>query len=137
MRWLLVLALVAGCVSAKQETGVVVIRDDFGGNLLEYSARRDALKSADRVEIRGKCHSACTIFYSLPNACLGSGARLGFHSASVSIGPAGDDQMGRHYRGEIRERFNAEWRHSRKIVELRAADVVAMDPRAKLCGAAR
>lgn len=132
MRWLAVV-LLAGCVSAKPETGVVVIANDGGGNLAEYSARRDALKSAERVEIRGKCLSACTIFYSLPNACVGRGATFGFHSASVSLGPIGDDQMGRHYRGEVRERFYAEWRHSDEFAVVTARQLVAMDPRARIC----
>ena len=65
----------------------LIIRNDPGGNLFSYEQRRSRLlNSGRRVEIRGFCNSACTILTTLPNACLGRNARIGFHAPTFDIG---------------------------------------------------
>jgi hypothetical protein len=60
--------------------GTLVIKNDLGGPVAERVAQIERLRSAGaRVEIRGTCTSACTMFLGLPNACVDPSARLGFH----------------------------------------------------------
>lgn len=134
-------ALVLLLVAASAQAETVVIRNDYGGNVLEYQARRRELAEADRVEIRGRCDSACTIFLTLPNACVGPGATLGFHGARPKTGipPVDlflDMQIGQFYRAGVRETFLKEWRFRsgpRDLALVRARDLVKLDPGIRLC----
>lgn len=59
-----------------------VIRDDPGGIIQVYLMETGRLRdSGERVVIKGRCASACTLHLSLPGACVTAGARLGFHRA--------------------------------------------------------
>lgn len=120
----------------------VVIRDDGGGNINEYRARRVQLAKVARVEIRGRCNSACVIFTTLPNACLGPKARIGFHGTLPKSGiPVVDYwldmRMGEFLRGEARRRFEREWRHLGGRAQLHvisAQEYKKLDPKIRICG---
>ncbi|MDO5706574.1 MAG: hypothetical protein Q4G49_16110, partial [Paracoccus sp. (in: a-proteobacteria)] len=100
--------------SVRSDAKPIVIRDDRGGNVLQAIQRRNQLAQSGRpVEIRGYCRSACTIYITLPNACLGPGARVGFHAPRIDgtaiIPPYVDQMMGQYYRGGIRDRWFGGW----------------------------
>lgn len=64
-------------VSANAKT----IHNDPGGFVIDYAKEANRLaKTGEKVIIDGKCYSACTLFLSLPNACVTLRSRLGFHS---------------------------------------------------------
>lgn len=116
----------------------IVIRDNKGGNVLRMIQQRNQLAASGRpVEIRGYCGSACTMLITLPNACLGPMATVGFHAPRIPnttyIPPGVDDIMARYYRNGILDRWNAEWKHSLKIQKITAAEYVRLDPQTKIC----
>jgi hypothetical protein len=64
-----------------------VVDHDLGGPVAERITQIERLRSnGTRVEIRGTCTSACTMFLGLPNACVRPSARLGFHGPTTAIG---------------------------------------------------
>ncbi|MDO5632812.1 MAG: hypothetical protein Q4G22_13390 [Paracoccus sp. (in: a-proteobacteria)] len=116
----------------------IVIRNDRGGNVMQAIARRNQLaQSGRRVEVRGYCRSACTIYITLPNACLGPGARVGFHAPRIEgttiIPPYVDQMMGAYYRNGIRDRWFGGWNTSRQMQIISAREYVKLDPQTKLC----
>lgn len=116
----------------------LIITDDRGGNVLAAIAQRNRLEASGRpVEIRGYCASACTMLTTLPNACLGPDARIGFHAPRLPnttiIPPIVDQMMGRYYRNGILDRWNAEWKHQLKMVRISAREYVALDPQTRIC----
>lgn len=134
---LLALGLLAGAAFAE----TVVIRDDGGGNINIYRARRAELAQADRVRIEGKCLSACVIFTTLPNACVTPGARIGFHGTTPKSGIYGVDlwldmRMGEYFRGEAKRRYINEWRHLGGRDEfhvISGTQLKKLDPKVRLC----
>jgi hypothetical protein len=137
VRWVLLMLLLA--LPARAET--VVVRNDYGGNVLAYQARWKELAEADLVRIEGRCDSACTMFISLPNVCIGRGALFGFHGARPKTGVPGVDlfldmQVGRYYRGEVRKRFVESWRFKLGKDDLhfvKAERLVVLDPKIRIC----
>ena len=122
--------------SAGQEK--VVIRNNKGGNVLQAIQRRNQLEQwGGPVEVRGYCGSACTLFITMKNACLGPGATVGFHAPRIPnttyIPPGVDAIMGNYYRNGILARWNSRWKHSLKIEKISAKEYVALDPQTKLC----
>jgi hypothetical protein len=138
---LLVLALMLAMPIAPAQAEVIVVQDDFGGNVLQYQARRKQLAKADLVRLQGRCNSACTIFISLPNACVGPKAIFGFHGASPKTGIPNVDyfldmQVGQFYRGAVRQRFIDKWRFhlgSKDLVFITSEQLMKLDPKVKLC----
>jgi hypothetical protein len=59
---------------------------DTGGQLYGYIIDYMKIKRSGRPYPLKYCASACTLYLTLPNACLLPGAKFGFHSASTSIG---------------------------------------------------
>lgn len=117
----------------------IVILNDSGGNVLQAIKRREDLRtSGRRVEVRGYCRSACTIYITLPNACLGPGATVGFHAPRIPgtsiIPPLVDVIVAEYYRNGIRRKWMAEWRRSREMVKISAREYVRLDPQTRLCG---
>lgn len=137
IRIVILLLLMAG--TAQAET--VLIVNDYGGNVLDYQARRRELARADAVELRGRCDSACTIFVSLPNACIGPGAVFGFHGARPKTGIPQVDlyldmQIGQFYRAGVRERFLSTWRFrsgAKDLTLIKARDLGRLDPDIRFC----
>lgn len=121
-----------------------VVKSAPGGNIMDHVALRGDLKrSGVPVQIMGRCASSCTILYSLPNACLGPDAVLGFHGASSPIGISeaiSNRQLASYYRAGIKAGFLNGWS---KITGTKWADLhhltrdqaIALDPKIKKCEA--
>jgi hypothetical protein len=141
IKHLLVLALMLTASTAPARAETIVIQDDWGGNVLQYQARRKQLAKADLVRLQGHCNSACTIFISLPNACVGPKAIFGFHGASPKTGIPNIDyfldmQIGQFYRGQVRQKFLDKWRFhlgSKDLVYITAPQLMKLDPEVRLC----
>ena len=113
-----------------------VIRNDGGGNVSDYIRTRERLAKLDSVRIEGKCYSACTIFTTLPNACVHPAAAIGFHGTSPRvpfIQRALDMRLGRYYRGEVRRLYEATWRKSLRLHVISGRELKRLDPKIKLC----
>lgn len=113
-----------------------------GGNVLEMVQTRQELESSGRtVRIRGYCRSACTILTTMPNACLGPHARIGFHAPRIQgtqiIPPYVDQIVGNFYRGGIRERWFGGWNRSMEMKIITAREYVRLDPQARICDSIR
>lgn len=143
-RALMLLAALAALAAAPLEAraapppGTIDIWNDKGGNVMRMVQRRAELEaSGKRVRIRGYCRSACTILITLPNACLGPGAKVGFHAPRIPgttiIPPIVDEIMGSYYRGGIRARWFGGWNRSTKMQVITAHDYVRLDPQTKIC----
>ena len=83
------------------EQSVIVIQDDRGGLIGDYIAKLMQARTIHaRVEIRGKCFSACTLLAAAPDVCVGPEAEFGFHSTSV---PSTDGVLLAYYPAPIKE----------------------------------
>lgn len=67
----------------------VVIRYDLGGPVVDRMVEIDALGS-ERIEIRGLCASACTLYLGAPGVCVARSARLIFHAPHRDGAPMPD-----------------------------------------------
>lgn len=131
-------AAAARPATAQGRGAPIVIANDRGGNVLQAIRYRERLAASGRpVEIRGYCRSACTIFITLPNACLGPKATVGFHAPRIPntriIPPMVDQMMARYYRNGILRMWNSEWKHSLTMHKISAREYVRLDPQTRLC----
>lgn len=115
----------------------IVIRDNRGGNVMSAMTRRAELEASGRpVEIRGYCGSACTIFITMPRACLAPDATVGFHAPNFSgtdvISPVGP-LIASYYRNGVRQKYLSEWGKTRTVTRITAREYVALDPQTRLC----
>lgn len=138
LTWLTLACSIVACTDRRPEptSEPYIIRRDGGGQIISAEADRQMLLDwGGRVEIRGYCYSACIIFTTLPNACLGPNLKLGFHSSNVNVGPVGNQQLARYMRGGVRQRFLQEWQYipPTEIHKITAEEYVALDPRTKIC----
>ncbi|MCQ0970855.1 hypothetical protein MLD63_10505 [Paracoccus sp. TK19116] len=129
-------------VGAQTPPNTIDILNDRGGNVLQAMSRRAELERyPGLVRIRGYCRSACTIYITLPNACLGSRATVGFHAPRIPdttiIPPMVDQMMGQYYRNGIRDRWFGGWNRSLKMHKMSAQEYVRLDPQTKLCSEIR
>ncbi|WBU60106.1 hypothetical protein [Paracoccus albus] len=140
----IVLMLLAAPFSASAEIvegrGYLVVNQHRGGNVVDMIRTRAKLQNSGRkVWIRGYCRSACTMLVTMPNACLGPMATLGFHAPRIPntsiIPPYVPEIMASYYRNGILKRWNEEWRYSIDMVKISAKDYVKLDPATKLCPA--
>ena len=132
----LVLSPPAGLAQARKNH--IDIVNDSGGNVLQMMQRRNELaRSGETIRIRGYCRSACTMLITLPNACLGPRARIGFHAPRIPnttiIPPYVDQIMGSTYRGEIKQRWFAGWNRSMEMQVISAREYVRLDPQTRIC----
>lgn len=139
------LALLAACVTeapAERATasgsGPIVIYNDDGGNVTGYILRRNELASSGRrVVFQGYCASACTMLITIPNACLGRNATVGFHAphfiATGKPAPMINQLMAQYYRNGVLDRWNKVWSKSTKMQVISAKEYVRLDPQTKLC----
>lgn len=116
----------------------IVILNNKGGNVMEAVKYRNQLAaSGRRVEVRGYCRSACTIYITLPNACLGPKATVGFHAPRIPnttiIPPLVDQIMGNYYRNGILQMWNSQWKRSLNMHKISAREYVRLDPNTRLC----
>lgn len=112
------------------------IRRDGGGQLISAEADRARLLAwGGQVEIRGYCASACVIFTTLPNACVGPRARIGFHGSNVNVGPIGSQQMARYLRGDAKRKYLDEWQFvpMDEMHWIMAKQYKRLDPKINLC----
>lgn len=136
--WLTLICALSACNDRRPApTGEpYIIRRDGGGQLISAEADRAMLLAwGGRVEIRGHCNSACVIFTTLPNACLGRGVEIGFHSSNINLGPIGNPQMAKYLRGGVKRRYLQEWQfipHT-DIHRITAQEYVALDPQTRIC----
>lgn len=101
-----------------------LVWSDLGGSLgARQSEIRELRRSGRRVELRGTCHSACTMYLSLPNACVDPAADFGFHGPQGLLGPLPRDVfehwsevMSRDLRQPLRDWFMTKARHQRSGV---------------------
>lgn len=110
---LFLLCLFPPPASAESAPGPVhVVRRDPGGPVEPRLAEIAALRRAGaRVEIRGGCWSACTLYLGLPGTCVSRAARLGFHGPAsqrrgIGLTPAAFEHWSRvmaaHYPEPLR-----------------------------------
>lgn len=121
----------------------IVIRNDGGGNVPKYVARRADLAASGRpIEIRDKCNSACTILITLPNACVAPDAQIGFHRPNSRVKIAGADvlaealwteQIGGYYRNGVRREWDRKWSLSKEYTVISGKRYVELDPQTRLC----
>lgn len=115
----------------------VVIENDLGGSINRYIRKYNEYKaSGQRVEIEGRCASACTIYMALPNACIHPDAKFGFHTATAAgLFPSaeGNKWVAQFYPPELRKRFLGQYSKSLGFTWLRGHEVLAMNPKAKRC----
>lgn len=116
----------------------IVIMDNKGGNVMEAIKYRNQLARSGRpVEVRGYCRSACTIYITLPNACLGPNAKVGFHAPRIPgttiIPPIVDELMAQYYRNGILRKWNSEWKNSLQMHKISAREYVRLDPQTRIC----
>lgn len=115
-----------------------VVRNDGGGNVADYVRQRERLAKLDSVRIEGKCYSACTIFTTLPNACVHPAAAIGFHGTSPRVPILQrwlDNRLGRFYRGDVRRLYMSAWRHvhGKNLHVISGRELARLDPQIKLC----
>ncbi|MFD2174390.1 hypothetical protein [Rhodobacter lacus] len=117
----------------------LVIKSDIGGYL---AARRQEIErlraSGQRVELRGTCISACTMYLGLPNACVAPRAVFGFHGPSRSGDPVAPEkfeywsrEMARSYREPLKTWYMTTGRYMiRGYFEISGAQLISMGYRA-------
>ncbi len=133
---LIACALTASAAPATEKAKPIVIRNDPGGEIADYVARRNQLAASGRpVVISGKCNSSCTILITLPNACLDPKAVIGFHQPSTgNIGmPILNPLIAHYYRNGILDMWNRKWSRSTKLSKISAREYVRLDPQTRLC----
>ncbi|MCF3973811.1 hypothetical protein [Paracoccus salsus] len=135
---LLALFPAVSLAEGKRTANTIDVWNDSGGNVLQMVSRRNQLaRSGKEVRIRGYCRSACTMLITMPNACLGPKARIGFHAPRIPnttiIPPFVDQIMGNTYRGGIRERWFAGWNRSLTMQVISAREYVRLDPQSRIC----
>lgn len=126
----------AGPVQAAggQQDALVVV-NDRGGLLDKRSAEINHLAvTGQRVELRGTCLSACTMYLSLANVCIGPKARFGFHGPSWFGKPLErkdfdywSREMARHYREPLRSWYMRSGRYRIEgYYRLTGAEIIRM-----------
>lgn len=145
MRWFLIalaLALAAAPVPAAAEKPIKVITKDGGGNVNTYRQRRaEYARKYREVQVLGKCNSACVMFLTLPNACIGPKAVIGIHGTQPKTGIGAVDywldmRVGQYFRGEMRRRFETTWRHrggAGNFYFFTSKQIRRLDPQIPLC----
>ncbi|MDZ4136361.1 MAG: hypothetical protein U1D06_12330 [Paracoccaceae bacterium] len=115
----------------------LVITTDRGGALQERLQQVEALRrSGQRVEIRGYCVSACTLYLGLPHTCVSRTTVIGFHgpqSQFYGVGlPRAEFErwsriMADHYPVPLRAWFMARGRNlTMELQTFRGVDLIRM-----------
>lgn len=136
------LACLAGCAGPESHApdhrridDRLIVARDFGGNIgLRFQEIESLRDEGRKVEIRGTCASACTMYLALPDTCLEPQVEMRFHGPSVDgravKGPAFDTVSGimaRAYPEPLRGWFMEEGRYRvRGYHTIRGAELIAM-----------
>jgi len=137
-RWLpafsLAFAWVFSC--ANQSKSEVIIRNDRGGDVIQYFAKYQDLQArGERVVIDGDCLSACTLVLGLVaknQRCITAKARFGFHAAWDQSGktkvenPIGNAIFLSVYPSEILQWINKHGGLNSKVIYLEGKDLAAI-----------
>jgi hypothetical protein len=136
-KWALLIALVFAC-NAEQAKSEVLIKNDGGGDILQYIAKYlDLQLRGERVVIDGDCLSACTLALGLlakDRRCFTNEARLGFHEAWTESGtprirdPLGTDVFWLVYPAEIRRWISRHGGLTSRVIYLEGKELAAMYP---------
>ncbi|RRH78233.1 hypothetical protein [Falsigemmobacter faecalis] len=110
---LAVVICLSGAPQAALAQGPLVVTRDNGGLLKVRRSEVRALQaSGRRVELRGICYSACTMYLGAPGVCLDPQAELGFHGPSWYSAPLPQQdfdywshELAVHYREPLRSWF--------------------------------
>jgi len=139
-KWLLLisLALAWAFCGARPSQSEVVIRNDRGGDVLEYYAKYQSLQArGERVVIDGDCLSACTLVLGLiakEQRCFTRRARFGFHAAWDESGktqvrnPIGTAIFLSAYPAEIQQWLAKHGGLTSKVLYLEGKELAAMYP---------
>jgi hypothetical protein len=116
----------------------ITITNNGGGTLAAFIDKRSELEASGKIIVlEGYCASACTIFYSLPKACMAKGSSLHFHGAAALVGVVetiANAKIARYYRAGIKAGFVAEWyKLTKPMHELKREAAIALDPLIRRC----
>jgi len=137
---LLLIVLVSAAVlfGASQSNSDVVIKNDRGGDVLQYFAKYEYLQvRGERVVIDGDCLSACTLVLGLvaeDHRCFTKKARFGFHAAwdesgkAHVVNPIGTTIFLSTYPPEILEWINDHGGLTSKVIYLEGKELAAIYP---------
>lgn len=143
-----VLLLITGCIPVigildrespeyviKQPNGSWLISYGHGGDVGGHLEYREMLeRDGNPVVIDGVCDSACTVFYSLPNACLTSNAQMGFHKVTGFATSIWERAIEQHYRSGVLTEYRAVWRFRESVLpRLSRDEMLALDSLTKFC----
>ncbi len=130
-----------GGADTAQAQAIKIVRNDPGGSVESRLREIAQLRLAGtRVEIRGRCTSACTMLLGLPNACVAGSSRLGFHGPQsqyygVSLAPDQFEYWSRvmadHYPAAMRAWFIKEARQTTMgVITISGTQAIKMGARA-------
>ena len=113
MRAQLFVAVIVSALTVTSASATVVLSDDIGGKMEEYTARFQQVRnSGETVIIDGTCLSACTLVLGLvprDRVCATPNAVLGFHAAwmydksgSRVASASGTRELMKTYPGSVR-----------------------------------
>ncbi len=117
-----------------QEVVKIVMRDPGGSLSVRQKEIRSLRRSGRRVELRGMCFSACTMYLALENVCVSRDAVFGFHGPRGLFGSLDRDAfehwsqvMARDLREPLRGWFMAKARHVRSgVMKVRGSTLIEM-----------
>ena len=139
-KWALLISLVFAGVScnAEQAKSDVLIKNDGGGDILQYIAKYLYLQlRGERVVIDGDCLSSCTLALGLlakEQRCFTSEARLGFHAAWMGFvtnrigNPLGTAIFWLVYPAEIRRWISKHGGLTSNMIYLEGKELAALYP---------
>jgi hypothetical protein len=121
--------------ASAQSGSALIVNSDRGGKLGQRSREIRSLRAeGKRVELRGTCLSACTMYLSLPNVCVSSSARLGFHGPTRNGQQLSQrefdhwsDVMADNYREPLRSWFLTQARYTTSgYVQVSGSELIQM-----------
>lgn len=106
------------------KTRAVSVANNSGGSVVEFAMRTATYrKNRTRVQITGRCDSACTLYLALPTnqLCVSPGAYFRFHSPQA--GSSGDvsvakNFMLRKYPGWVRNWISSQGGLSHRLLKM-------------------
>lgn len=114
--------LLTACATDYASVQDKVIVNDRGGYVMKYAlaVARDR-ESGEPVRIMGRCASACTLYLSLPNVCIGPRAYFQFHAPYGSNPKANQyvkEYMMKEYPAWVRNWINKNGGLSRRLLTM-------------------
>ncbi|WP_176846786.1 hypothetical protein [Roseicitreum antarcticum] len=120
--------------------GTIIVERDNGGLLIDRIRYLGALRqSGQRVEIRGQCISACTLYLGLPQTCVSPDTIMGFHGPQsrlygIALPPADFEYWSRvmadHYPPALKRWFLAEGRNEiMGVRQIRGSELIRLGAR--------